>query len=118
MRPPEDMLAITQSLAKLDVHVVYSSDLHLDVLPNGVNKGLAARFLAERLGIPDSNVVVCGDSGNDRALFEEGFPGIVVGNAQNDLRKLDSRSTYFAQRHFADGVLEGIRYFMKAALPA
>jgi sucrose-6F-phosphate phosphohydrolase len=104
-------LRLALSAAGQAVTIVYSSHRDLDVLPRGVNKGTAAAFLARRWGMEPSDVVVAGDSGNDLAMFEEGFPGIIVGNAQAELRRFRGRNAYHATRHFAAGVLEGLRHW-------
>ena len=72
--------------ADLDVHVVYSSARHLDVLPKWANKGNALRWLLRHLNILVSQTLVAGDSGNDSAMFSiPQIHGIVVGNAQPEL---------------------------------
>ncbi|UCF27578.1 MAG: HAD-IIB family hydrolase [Chloroflexota bacterium] len=78
--------------AGLDVHVVYSSARHLDVLPKWANKGNALRWLLRHLDIPVSQTLVAGDSGNDSAMFSiPQIHGIVVGNAQPELLQKTSQ---------------------------
>lgn len=91
--------------------IIYSSNRDLDVLPGGVNKGTAAAFLASAWEIPRRQVIVSGDSGNDRALFEQGFRGIVVANARSELKRLNGLATYHAHKPRAAGVLEGLHYW-------
>lgn len=104
---------LTRQLAAAgqDVAVVYSSDRDLDVVPRGVDKGAAARFLARSWGIAARCVVVAGDSGNDATMFQQGFRGIVVGNALPELRALAGPHVYHAAAPFAAGVLEGLAYW-------
>ena len=103
--------------ASLDVHVVYSSGLHLDVLPRWANKGNALRWLLKHLGLKTEQALVAGDSGNDSAMFAlEGVKGIVVGNAQPELVELtqDSKGAfYYAPPHeiCAYAVLSGLHTF-------
>jgi sucrose-6F-phosphate phosphohydrolase len=93
------------------VHLVYSSQRDLDVLPAGTGKGTAAAHLAKHWGYAPHEVIVAGDSGNDLAMFEQGFLGIVVGNAHDELRRLRTPNIYHATMPFADGVLEGVGYW-------
>lgn len=95
----------------IESEVIYSSNRDLDFLPLRANKGKAAAFLASKLQIPPQRVIVSGDTGNDKALFEQGFRGIVVGNAQPELKNLRGASVYHADSCFAYGVLEGIGYW-------
>ena len=60
--------------------------------------------------------VVCGDSGNDLAMFAVNESlGIIVGNAQTEL--LDwhhanpSTDRYLATSYCAGGIAEGLNYF-------
>lgn len=93
-------------------NLVYSSQRDLDVLPMGVNKGTAAAHLAERWFFDKDHVFVSGDSGNDLAMFQNGFRGIVVGNGHPELQELDPSRVYQAESHYADGVLEGMNYWL------
>lgn len=95
----------------IEAEVIYSSNRDLDFLPLRANKGKASAFLASRRQIPSQKVIVSGDTGNDKALFEQGFCGIVVGNAQPELKNFKGPGVYHADGLFAYGVLEGIRYW-------
>lgn len=110
---PEDLTALRSQLreAGIEASIVYSSARDLDFLPVGANKGTAAAFFVSRWGLSPDRVMVSGDSGNDRALFEQGFLGIVVANAHLELKKLTSPRIYHAKRAFAGGVLEGVQYW-------
>lgn len=94
---------------------VYSSRRDLDFLPAGVDKGPAAAFLAKLWGYPADRVLVSGNSGNDASLFRQGFLGIVVANAHKELKSLHGPRTYLSPRERANGVLDGLRYWMDAS---
>lgn len=95
--------------------VVWSSGKHLDILPAAAGKGNAIRFLIDYLNLAPQQVITAGDSGNDRSMLEEFGQGIIVANAQPELRHLQEENHqtdfYFAQQPFAAGVEEGLRYF-------
>jgi len=92
--------------------IVYSSNRDLDFLPILADKGKAAAFLARSWGIGTDQVMASGDSGNDRALFDQGFRSIVVANAQPELKAATGSHIYHAKESFADGVLEGLVYWL------
>jgi len=97
--------------AGVDAEIIYSSNHDLDFLPAGMNKGAAVAFLADRWRGPAGNIIASGDTGNDRSLFERGFHGIVVANAQPELKTIEAPNIYHARSPYARGVLEGIRYW-------
>ena len=78
-------------------------------------KGKAIRYLIQLLGLRPLMVVVAGDSGNDRSMFDEFEYGIVVANAQPELKQLGGEvpqaGVYIAKQPFAAGVEEGLRNF-------
>jgi sucrose-6F-phosphate phosphohydrolase len=100
----------------LEVQMIYSSGRDLDLLPRHANKGSALTFVRQTLGFEPEQTIVCGDSGNDIALFAAGSErGIIVGNAQPELRSWHrdhpSENRYFAKSFCAAGILEGLEYF-------
>jgi sucrose-6F-phosphate phosphohydrolase len=98
--------------------IVYSSQRDLDILPAGVDKGMAAVRLCREWSIDPAHVAVAGDSGNDLAMFRREFRGIVVGNAQPELRALAGPNVFQATASFAAGVLEGLRHWTAHAAGA
>lgn len=101
----------TAALADLSVDVLVSANVYLDVLPRGVNKGSTLLKVLQLLSVDVAGCVVAGDSLNDRALFEIGAAGIVVGNCEPALREAvaETAGVYFASGAGVDGVLEGLR---------
>ena len=63
-----------------------SSPAYLEIVPTGVNKGAAIRFLSEYLGIPVSNTISAGDEHNDIQMIEAAGIGCAVQNAVPDLK--------------------------------
>ncbi len=101
---------------RLETKLIYSTGQDLDILPRHSDKGLAVEFLRSEWRIASEQTVVCGDSGNDIALFAVGESrGIVVGNASYELREWHNANPadrrYFAQATCAGGILEGLNHF-------
>jgi hydroxymethylpyrimidine pyrophosphatase-like HAD family hydrolase len=105
--------AAAAALADLNVDVLVSANVFLDVLPRGVNKGTTLRRVLEWLEADAADCVVAGDSLNDLALFETGLRGIVVGNCEPALlrRVAGMEQVYRARGVGAAGVLEGLRHY-------
>ena len=97
------------------IKLVYSGSQDLDILPQRGDKGLAVQFLRQKWDVDAEKTVVCGDSGNDIALFRGEEKGIIVGNAKPELRQWyrdnQSHSLYLAEAFCAGGILEGLKYF-------
>ena len=99
----------------LHARLIYSQDAYLDVLPVRASKGLAIRYLAYKHGVALRSFLVAGDSGNDTGMLLGDTLGVVVGNHQPELEPLrESDQVYFARRHHAGGILEGIEHYQFA----
>jgi sucrose-6-phosphatase len=101
---------------KLNIKLIYSSGVDLDIVPFTSDKGQAMQFLRQKWKFAAERTVVCGDSGNDIALFAVGNErGIIVGNARPELlqwhNEYPTNYRYLAQNFCAAGILEGLQYF-------
>ena len=90
------------------------------MLPPGVNKGSTLQRVLELLEMPQVPVVVAGDTLNDLGLFQTGFPGVMVGNAEAPLLEWLPQlpNTYLAKGAGCSGILEGLEHFGFAKLLA
>jgi sucrose-6F-phosphate phosphohydrolase len=100
--------------AGLKANIIYSSHRDLDILPGEADKGSAARWLAQKWSYPPGHVFTAGNSDNDRAMMGDGMKGIIVANADRELKEMARREDcYLASRGHGFGVVEGIRYWME-----
>jgi hydroxymethylpyrimidine pyrophosphatase-like HAD family hydrolase len=104
--------AAREALDGLEVDVLVSANVFLDVLPRGVDKGSTLRRVLAWMGAADDACVVAGDSMNDLALFETGLRGIAVGNCEPALRQRveDMGWVYVASAEGVGGLLEGLEH--------
>ena len=110
--PP--MREISAYLRQHDIHVklVYSHHAYLDCMPIRASKGLAVRYIGMKWGIGPERILVTGDSGNDEEMLRGNTLGVVVGNYSKELAKLKDRDLiYFAGQSYANGIIEGIKFY-------
>lgn len=108
---------INQHLQQLHLHaqVIYSHHEFLDILPIRASKGHAIRFLAYKWDLPLEQFLTSGDSGNDSEMLVGDTLGVVVGNHSEELESLRGLDKiYFAEGHYAAGILEGIQHYQFA----
>jgi hydroxymethylpyrimidine pyrophosphatase-like HAD family hydrolase len=60
----------------------------LDLLPPGVSKGWALERLAARLGVDRNQTMAIGDNWNDVNMLEWAGQGVIMGNADLELRTM------------------------------
>jgi sucrose-phosphate synthase len=115
MAPGKDRLAMVHNRLlqnKCRYTLIYSHDKYLDILPYRASKGKAIRYISYKWEVPLGNLLVCGDSGNDEEMLRGEPKAVVVGNFSHELKPLKgSRNVYFAQKHFAGGILEGMHHY-------
>ncbi len=96
----------------LHAHVTRSRGRYMDVTPIRASKALALKYLAFKWGLDFDHILVAGGSGNDEELLRGNALSVVVGNYSEELDRLQGRArTFFAEGHYAQGVLEGVEFY-------
>jgi len=72
----------------LKVQLGYSSDVFLEVLPLGINKGMALEKICELNNIPLENTIAFGDQDLDIPMIEKAGTGIAMENGVNELKSV------------------------------
>ncbi|MDF3128183.1 HAD-IIB family hydrolase [Kiritimatiellaeota bacterium B1221] len=92
----------------------------IDLLPEGVSKAYALKWLARHVGYGADQVIYAGDSGNDFLALTSGCRAILVANAGKDLtekvksalkEKKKSYALYVSKKQATSGVLDGCKHF-------
>jgi len=109
---PQELLEICATVKAMfadRLHVVLSSSNYLEMINPAVNKGAALAFLAERLGVKQSEVMAVGDSQNDLEMIEYAGWGVAMANAREEVKSAANAVTNFNN---ADGVAEAIEKYV------
>jgi sucrose-phosphate synthase len=103
----------TLRAAQIDAVVIHSHGDLLDVLPAGIDKGSATRWLGARIGVSMFDTMTCGNTANDLGMLRLPCASVVVGNADAQLlhEAPSLPSTHSAAAPYAAGILEGLRHF-------
>lgn len=88
----------------------FSNDSFLEIVPVGISKGFAVRWMCDFLGIPPKNSVAAGDAQNDIAMLEAAHVGAVMCNAFPGIAEHGNYVTKADNNH--DGVAEIIHKFI------
>lgn len=92
------------------VEVIRPMDYCVECIPTGVDKGFGLIKLCDYLGIKTEDVMIMGDSDNDREMFEvQGPLKIAMGNAKKSIKDL---ATHIVSTNDQDGVAEAIYEFV------
>ncbi len=124
--PSFDPCLVEQRLAgSVPLQQVWSRDVRhahglLDLLPAAAGKRATIEWLMAHWRLRPEQVCFAGDSGNDLDVLVSPIPAVLVGNAEAALRAEalelarchgTAMRLYPARAHYADGVLEGVRWF-------
>lgn len=74
---------------------------YVELTARNCDKGSGLKLLMEHLGLDDRQVMVIGDSDNDRSMFTPGRTRVAVRNAEPEIRAL---ADYITLDHDEDGV--------------
>lgn len=88
----------------------FSSNDYLEIVPIGVSKGSAIRWMCDYLDIPPENSVAAGDAQNDISMLEAAQIGAVMCNAFPGVAEHGNYVTQADNNH--DGLAEIIRKFL------
>lgn len=84
---PEDTLEVERRLSERfpELTVVKSSDILIEVMPAGLSKAGAVRFLCDHWGVDPADALAFGDNYNDVPMLEVAGHSYLMGNAPDEL---------------------------------
>jgi sucrose-6-phosphatase len=110
---------------RIRANVIYSFDANrkihiLDVLHPKSSKLHALEFLLKKMGIKKSDLIYCGDSGNDLEVMKSGIKSVLVKNAIDEVKRRvrGCKNVYVARGgpgglngNYVSGIIEGVSHF-------
>lgn len=102
---------IMEKVGKINgMELLQPMDFCVECIPTGVNKGLGIIKLCDYLGVELEEVMVIGDSENDKEMFElHGPVKVAMGNANTWIKEF---ATHVVSSNDEDGVAEAIEEFV------
>lgn len=92
------------------VNMFFSCNEFLEIVPLGISKGDAVRFMADHLNIPIENTIAVGDAENDTTMLQAACLGVAMKNATPEIKQIAGYVTELDNNQ--GGVGEVIRKFM------
>jgi Cof subfamily protein (haloacid dehalogenase superfamily) len=92
-----------------DVDIYLSAPWFLEVMPNGVNKGLGVEKVCADMGISMDEVMAFGDNYNDIPMLEMAGLGIAMGNADGEVKR---SADYVTDTCDLDGIAKALGKFL------
>jgi Cof subfamily protein (haloacid dehalogenase superfamily) len=112
---PESSTAPALARFTEDVQVVVSGPRWVDVMPLGVDKGVAVAELQRALGVAPSQTVVFGDMPNDLAMIDAAHHSFAMADGHPDVL---ARARHRAPSHRDNGVTAVLRDLLGRSGPA
>ena len=109
-----ESIAIKNKIQKLlagfeEIKITSSVQTDLEINATNAGKGLALLRLAKRLGIHNSEIMACGDSGNDIEMLQTVEIAVAMGNATEEVKKV---ADYITLSNEENGVAYAIDRFI------
>lgn len=98
------------SWAEGKMDICFSNFEYLEMVPAGISKGNAIRWMSEFLKIPMENTIAVGDAENDISMIQTAAVGAVMKNAGDEIKQYGDYIT--EKDNNEGGVAEVIRKFM------
>jgi Cof subfamily protein (haloacid dehalogenase superfamily) len=110
--PNQNSMEVAENLIKPrlghNFSVTVSDTIWIDIMNQGVDKGMAMRMLGRYLGIDKSQMMAFGDTYNDIEMLKEAKFSYIVANATPDMRQYANFTTLSNNEFGVAVVLEGL----------
>lgn len=103
----EELMEILEKHPKAkDFEFVRSATVYYEILPKGINKGMAVLNIADLLGINPEKTIAAGDNDNDAPMLLMSGLGVAVSNASDAAKKAADYITVSNEEHAIAKIIE------------
>ncbi|WP_196593940.1 HAD family hydrolase [Pectinatus sottacetonis] len=93
-----------------DVQIVMATDTWVDIMPKGINKGIAIKKIQKKLNIKPEECMAFGDFYNDREMLQTVGESYAMENALPEIKEI---AKYVAPANNQGGVIKVIRRYLE-----
>lgn len=109
---PERLEPVRRAIEKIpNVSITSSWHCNIEIMPLGIDKGVAVARLAKRLNISMDQVIAFGDNDNDIPMLSAVGFGVAMGNAIDPVRHI---ARYVTDTNLNHGVAKALHTFILA----
>lgn len=105
----KNLIRLKDQLASVGLETIFSDTYYIEYLPNGVNKGSALSWLANRLAIDSTDIFAIGDQENDKEMLLFSGTSVAMGNAVESVKEVADHVT---ETNDEAGVAKALERFM------
>ena len=106
---PKLVDVICERLKDSPFHLARMKPQHVEITKTGVSKGVALKFMSEKLGVAIENTMAIGDSANDWPMLEVAGFSYAMGNASDETKK---HAKYHTSSVEQNGIGEAVEDFI------
>ena len=92
-----------------EIYVVKSTDIFCEIANKEATKGNAIKFLANKLGFTEKEVLAIGDQNNDIEMVETAGIGVAMGNGTEEIK---AKANYITDTVDNEGFVKAINKFV------
>lgn len=106
----QNRLAAKEELESIErFEVTHATGFNLEIMAQGVDKGIGLIRLGEKLGITREEIMACGDGMNDYAMLDRVGFAVAMDNAVTPLKEI---ADYITETNEEDGVAKAIEKYV------
>ncbi len=110
---PEETLKLRAKLPSemlMNYEISSSVPQFVEIVPKGITKAGALKFVEQRLGVNSQDIIAFGDQDNDIAMIDYVGCGIAMGNSTETLKR---RATFITTSNDEDGVAVALEHYFE-----